>query len=165
MCISKDFLLILAMSTTKSPCQEICEIPSMLCFWKEQLTVTNVLGVLFWSLFPLLWVDRLDFALESPTAMVDLAVALVVLKHCEAQGWLQCTSCRHRGGFLPQGACHGMVCEVRWGFKGKEEWYWIQKPPFTSWPIKASGPLLLEVGWRVFWLMRLQSKTCQKVHL
>lgn len=58
--------------------------------------MTNVLGVLFWSLFPLLWVDRVDFALESPTAVVDLAVALVVLKHCEAQGWLQCTSCRHR---------------------------------------------------------------------
>lgn len=46
--------------------------------------MTNVLRVLFWSLFPLLWLDRVDFALESPTAMVDLAVALVVLKHCEA---------------------------------------------------------------------------------
>lgn len=75
----------------------------MLCFWKEQLTETNVLRVLFWSLFPLFWLDRVDFALESPRAMVDLAVALVVLKHCGAQGWLQCASCRHtEKGFCPK---------------------------------------------------------------
>lgn len=46
--------------------------------------MTNMLRVLFWSLFPLLWLDRVDFILESSTAMVDLAIALVVLKHCEA---------------------------------------------------------------------------------
>lgn len=46
-------------ATMKSPCQEIREIPSILCFWKEQLTVNNVLWVLFWSLFPLLWLSAL----------------------------------------------------------------------------------------------------------
>lgn len=70
----------------KSPCQEICEIPSILCFWKEQLTVTNALGLLFWSVFSLLWLDRADFALEHQTAMVELAVVLVVWKHYGAQG-------------------------------------------------------------------------------
>lgn len=73
-------------ATMKFPCQEICEIPSILCFWKEQLTVTNAPRVLFWSPFPLLWLDRADFALESWTAVVDLAVALMVLKHYEAWG-------------------------------------------------------------------------------
>lgn len=28
-------------ATMKSPCQELCEIPSILCFWKEQLTVNR----------------------------------------------------------------------------------------------------------------------------
>lgn len=73
-------------ATTKSPCQEIREIPSILCFWKEQLTATKAVRVLLWSLFPLPWLDRADFALESQTAVVDLAVALMVLKHYKAQG-------------------------------------------------------------------------------
>jgi len=73
-------------AATKAPCQERSEIPSILCFWKEQLTVTNVLGVLFLSLFPLLWLDRAALALESRAAMVDLAVVLMVSKYYEAQG-------------------------------------------------------------------------------
>lgn len=66
--------------------------------------MTNVLRVLFWSLFPLLWLDRVDFALESPTAMVDLAVALVVLKHCEAAVCILQTQREAPRSLLPWGS-------------------------------------------------------------
>lgn len=56
---------------------------------KKQLTETDVLRVLFWSLFPLLWLDGADFALGSARAMVELAMALMVLKHCKA--WAGCS--------------------------------------------------------------------------
>lgn len=132
MCISKDFLLILAMSHHKISLPVNSEIASMLCSWKEQLTVTNVLRVLFWSLFPLLW-KRVDLALESPAAMVDLAVALVVLKHCETA---VCILQTQGEGFLPQGSyCHRgwhvKSCEDSEGRKSNIG-YRI-RCPFTSW--------------------------------
>lgn len=106
-------------ATTKSPCQEICEIPSILCFWKEQLTVTNVLGLLFWSLFPLLWLDRADFALESRTAVVDLACSIDGIEALQGSG-AGCSvhpADTQIKGFLPQTACcDGKVREVGWGF-------------------------------------------------
>lgn len=77
-----------------------------------------MLRVLFWSLFPLLWLDRVDSALESPRAMVDLAIALVVLKCCGARGWLQRASCRHTYG---EGFCPKELAAVGWDVKSGED--------------------------------------------
>lgn len=59
-------------------------MPSILHFWSEELSVTNVLRsglVSFHSGF-----TRADFMLQGSIALVNLAVALVVLKHCQAHG-------------------------------------------------------------------------------
>lgn len=117
------------------------EIASILCSWKEQLTVTNVLRVLFWSLFPFLWLGGVDFTLESPTAMVDLAVAMVVLKHCEAA---VCILQTQGEGFLPQGAC----CHGGWHVKsgedseGRKSDTGYRNPPLLHGHLMAKGPLL-----------------------
>lgn len=105
-----------------------------------------MLGVLFWSLFPLLWLDRAGFALESPRAMLDLAIVLIVLKHCEAQGWLQCASCRHR----EKGFCPKELAAMEWYLKSGEdsggERAGYRNPLLLLGHLMAKGPLLLEVS-------------------
>lgn len=107
-------------------------------------------GFCFGLFFLLLWRDRADFALESQTAVVDLAGALMVLKHYEAQGLLPCESCRQadKRDFAPKSLLWWGGTWSRVGVRKEERgWCWEQKPLFTPCALVARGPLVSEAGW------------------